>query len=406
MRPKTLDELVGQTHLFGVSGSLRSLFEQPQGFTQSVILHGPPGSGKTTIARLLAHKSVFVELNALSTGVAQVRDEIDAARTRRDTFDKHTILFIDEIHRFAKNQQEALLSAVESGVVTLIAATTEQPTVTVVRALVSRCLVFELAPLADSEILLLLNRALKSEWLPGSRVLNESAAAALVRFGAGDARRALNLLQVVAERLPAAESEIHAEHITQIAVEDVVDFDLDGDQHYNTISAFIKSIRGSDVDAAIYYLALMLSGRERVDFIGRRLLVLAAEDVGLADPQAIVIANAAYQAATQVGMPEARIPLAQATIYLALAPKSNSAYRAINAAMDDVMKNGRLKVPQHLTQALKKQYVYPHDFEPPIVSQVYLSEPRKFFQPGSQGYEETLAARWKTIRNLLGRSKD
>jgi putative ATPase len=381
------------------------LYEQPHGFTQSVILHGPPGSGKTTIARLLAHKSVFVELNALSTGVAQVRDEIEAARLRRDTFDKHTVLFIDEIHRFAKNQQEALLSAVESGVVTLIAATTEQPTVTVVKALVSRCLVFELNPLSHADILELLKRALHSEWLPGKRVLSEEASDALVRFGSGDARRALNLLQVAVSRMQATETELRVEHIQQVNNEDVVDYDLDGDYHYDTISAFIKSIRGSDADAAIYYLALMLTGHEKIEFIGRRLLILAAEDIGLADPHAIVIVNAAYQAATQVGMPEARIPLAEATIYLALAPKSNSAYRAINTAMDDITKQGRLAVPEHLKNAQAGGYNYPHDFDPPIVSQQYLREPRRFFVPGNQGYEEALGARWRQLVKLLGKSK-
>lgn len=400
MRPQSWKLVVGQEHLLGPTGALRPLISSGVIPSQSVILYGPPGTGKTTIAKLLARSAVFVELSALNVGVSTLRDEIESAKRRSETFDQRTVLFIDEIHRFAKNQQESLLAAVESGAITLIAATTEKPSTSIVRALISRCLVFELQPLSDEAIAELCDRALAGGLL-GRRVsISDTALRAVQRYASGDARKALNLLQAAFAALESSGVEIGPEEIASSGVESVFEFDRDGSFHYDTISAFIKSIRGSDVDAALEYLAVMLSGGERPEFIGRRLMILAAEDVGLADPQALEIAVAANSVAKEVGMPEARIPLAEATIYLALAPKSNSAYRAINEAMEKVGES-RLKIPPHLTHAGAREYVYPHDFDPPIVRQQYRGETTEFYKPTNNGSEAELGRRWQRILEVL-----
>lgn len=400
MRPQSWDLVVGQEHLLGPAGALRPLISTGVIPSQSVILFGPPGTGKTTIAKLLAMNAVFVELSALNVGVSTLRDEIESAKRRLETFDQRTVLFIDEIHRFAKNQQESLLAAVESGAITLIAATTEKPSTSIVRALLSRCLVFELHLLSDEDIADLCRRALGGGLLGRKVGISETALRAVQRYASGDARKALNLLQAAFSTLKPGEGEIGPEEIASSGVESVFEFDRDGSFHYDTISAFIKSIRGSDVDAALEYLAVMLSGGERPEFIGRRLMILAAEDVGLADPQALGIAVAANSAAKEVGMPEARIPLAEATIYLALAPKSNSAYRAINEAIEKVEKS-KLKIPPHLTHAGAGEYVYPHDFDPPLVRQQYRGETTEFYKPSNNGSEAELGHRWKRILEAL-----
>lgn len=405
LRPNSWDEIVGQEHLTGKNGALQGLIRNSEPPRQSIILHGPPGSGKTTIARLLARNAVFVELSALSAGVSSVRDEITAAEKRRQTFDQQTVLFIDEIHRFAKNQQESLLAAVEAGVVTLVGATTESPGASIVRALLSRCLVFELLPLQNESIVEVCVRALSSGLLGGGISISDPAYAAIARHAAGDARRALNLLQAASELLPKEATVISEVEIEATGIEKILDFDLDGNHHYDTISAFIKSVRGSDVDAALEYLALMIAGGEKPEFIGRRLMILAAEDVGLADPTALTVAVSANSVAMQVGLPEARIPLAEATIYLALAPKSNSAYKAINTAIDAVEKN-QPRIPEHLTVRGSDEYMYPHDFDPPIASQSYRIARDVYYRPGKQGFEAEMAKRLEALKALLGKAPD
>lgn len=406
LRPTNLSEVIGQDHLVAEGGALAKLLDGNGALAQSIILYGPPGCGKTTIARLVSGQAVFIELSALNSGVAELRDTIEAAAKRLLTFDQRTCLFVDELHRFAKNQQEALLAAVESGTVTLIGATTELPSVSVVRALLSRCLVFELNSLSDEAVSQICHRAIR-DFPSGRRLQFDSEALQnLVRFAAGDARKALNLLEAAVKRMHPDEVEIHQAHLDDVGTAEVLDFDLGGDFHYDTISAFIKSVRGSDVDAALEYLAVMLVGGERPEFVARRLMILAAEDVGLADPSAVSIVFAATQIAQQVGMPEARIPLAEATIYLALAPKSNSAYRAINSAMQRV-KDSRPQIPNHLTRAGSDRYVYPHDFDPPITRQQYVSPPAVVhYQPKASGFERNLVDRLAQINEILGKPKD
>lgn len=406
LRPNEWNELVGQQHLVGPRGVLTPIITRGQIPTQSIILHGPPGTGKTTIARLLASRAKFVEISALSAGVATLREEIEAAEKRLSSFDQRTVLFVDEIHRFAKNQQEALLAAVESGLITLIGATTEYPGTNIVRALLSRCLVFELYPLDDLAISEICIRAVKSGLLSGVSEITEDALTAAVRHASGDARRALNLIQAAAAQLPLGVKVIDGDAIERTGVERVLDFDRDGSYHYDTISAFIKSVRGSDVDAALGYLAVMLTGGERPEFIGRRLMILAAEDIGLADPQALPLAVAANAVATQVGMPEARIPLAEATIYLALAPKSNSAYLAIDKAIKMVSSSGPISIPGHLKSQGTSSYRYPHDFNPPIIRQAYWLSSHRFYEPTRQGSEGALDARHRQIRSILGDQVD
>ncbi len=364
----------------------------------SIILWGPPGSGKTTLARLVAqsNKAKFVELSAISAGVSQVRDVIDSARTDLHAYEKQTVLFLDEIHRFSKAQQDALLGAVESGVLTLIAATTENPSFSVIKPLISRSLVINLQPLAESEIELLLTRAITSDALLKERVFSEAAISFIAKIAGGDARRALSLLEASAN---SVDGEVQVEDVKTVSQTNLA-YDDGGDSHYDTISAFIKSVRGSDVDSALHYLARMIVGGEDPRFIARRLMILAVEDIGLADPNALVLAEAAASVVEKIGMPEGRIPLAEATIYLALAPKSNSAYLAIDQAIEQVNEGFAPAVPAPLRSTGAVGYVYPHDNPAGIVRQHY-SQAKNLFDPTERGYEKTLRERYLAIRKLL-----
>ena len=381
----------------GMTDSIRSLLESVETLVgSSLILWGPPGSGKTTLARLIANArdAEFIELAAISAGVVQVREVLAAASQRRSLYDRETALFIDEFHRFSSAQQDSLLSAVEAGAILLIAATTENPSVSVTRPLLSRSRVYELKAHDSQSLSAIITRALFVDTQLKGKGLADGAMDALIRLSGGDARIALGLLEAAAAN---SASEITAESV-DLANQTVPNFDRAGTQHYGTISAFIKSVRGSDVDAALQYLAMMISGGEDPMFIARRLVILAAEDIGMADPQALQIATAAASATALVGLPEARIPLAEAAIYLALAPKSNSAYLAINAALEEVARS-RPSIPPHLVNH-SPQYRYPHDSEQSIVSQDY-GAARHFYNPKKIGAEATLFERLAVIRRIL-----
>jgi putative ATPase len=429
MRPTSLDEVAGQRHLLRPGSPLVKLADPDGGAsgTVSVILWGPPGTGKTTLAQAIARSSGrrFVELSAVTAGVRDVREVMQDAMNQRDLYGQSTILFLDEIHRFTKAQQDALLPGVENGWVVLIAATTENPSFSVVSPLLSRSLLLTLQPLSDDDLGMLLERAVEdARGLAGRLVLTPDARDALVRLSSGDARRALTGLEAAASLAagaredgeaeePAAAPEITADHVAHAVDKALLRYDRQGDEHYDVISAFIKSIRGSDVDAAMHYLARMIEAGEDPRFIARRLVISAAEDVGLADPQALQIAVAAADAVAFIGMPEGRIPLAEATAYLATTAKSNAAYLAIDAAIADVRAGGFGRVPVHLRDGHYpgakrlghgKGYVYPHDSEIGVSRQQYLPDElrdRRYYDPKPLGAERDVQARLERIRRIL-----
>jgi len=414
MRPRALDEVVGQGHLLTEGSPLRRLIGEDAPAT-SVVLWGPPGTGKTTLAYLVAGSRRFVELSAVTAGVKDVRAVIDDSKRRIATGERETVLFIDEIHRFTRSQQDALLPAVENRWVTLIGATTENPSFSVVGPLLSRSLLLVLQPLASTDIRALLERAVASErGLGGSVTLDDAARDHIVRVAGADARKALTLLESVAQAAGNG-GEVTAELTEATMDAALVAYDKSGDHHYDVISAFIKSVRGSDVDASLHYLARMVVAGEDPRFIARRLVILAAEDIGLADPQGLVIAQAAADAVSFIGMPEGRIVLAEATAYLASAPKSNRAYRAIDAAIADVRAGKAGVVPEHLRDAHYagaerlghgKSYLYAHDAPHGVAAQPYLPETlegARYYEPTEHGFERSLTERLGTIRRLLGR---
>ena len=410
MRPRTLDELVGQDHLLGEGRPLRRLVEGSG--EASVILYGPPGTGKTTIASLIAAAmgQNFVGLSALSSGVKQVREVLDGAR-RDLARGQRTVLFIDEVHRFSKTQQDALLAAVENRTVLLVAATTENPSFSVVAPLLSRSLLLRLGSLSDADIASVLDRAVSSErGLNRSVTLEPEAREQLVVLAGGDARRALTYLEAAAE---GADGTITADVVSRSVDRAVVRYDRDGDQHYDVISAFIKSIRGSDVDAALHYLARMIEAGEDPRFIARRLVIHASEDIGMADPSALQAATAAAEAVQFIGMPEGRLPLAQATIHLATAPKSPSVIKAIDAALADVRAGKSGTVPPHLRdghyEGAKKignavGYVYPHDDQRGVVKQRYIPEEldeARYYEPTGHGAEKRIQDYAERLRGMV-----
>lgn len=409
MRPRSVAEVVGQQAALAEGSPLRALLRGEGRGAVSVVLWGPPGTGKTTLATLVSRESgrVFTELSAVTAGVKDVRAVIDEARTRLQMQQIGTVLFVDEVHRFSKSQQDALLPAVENGWVTLIAATTENPSFSVIAPLLSRSIVVTLQPLTDSDVRSLLHRAIHDErGLAGSIEVSEEALDFLVRISAGDARRGLTALDAASSSSSDAVDLAAVEAAVQHAA---VRYDKDGDQHYDVISAFIKSVRGSDPDAALHYLARMLEAGEDPRFIARRLIILASEDIGMAEPSVLQTATAAAQAVALIGMPEARIVLAQATVHAALAPKSNAVYRGIDAAIADV-RAGRIgTVPPHLRDAHYPgaaalghgtDYIYPHDVPGGIAEARYLPEvlaEASYYQPTEHGVE----ARWAEIARTL-----
>ncbi|GAA4881609.1 replication-associated recombination protein A [Pseudonocardia benzenivorans] len=417
MRPRSLDEVVGQRHLLGPGAPLRRLLEG--GAPASVLLYGPPGTGKTTLARLMARSGGgsrhFVALSALSAGVKELRAVIEDARRRLDRDGRSTVLFIDEVHRFSKTQQDALLGAVEDRLVLLVAATTENPSFSVVSPLLSRSLILQLRSLEPDELRALLRRAVvDGRGLGGSVELADDGEDALVRLAAGDARRALTALEAAADGVRSAGGHsIGLADVERAVTEVAVRYDRAGDQHYDVISAFIKSIRGSDPDAALHYLARMIVAGEDPRFIARRLMIHASEDIGLADPTALQAATAAAQVVQLVGMPEARIALAQATLHLATAPKSNAVITAIDAAMADVRAGAVGSVPPHLRDGHYSGaeklgnavgYRYPHDDADGVLAQQYPPDDlvgRDYYVPTTRGSERVLAERLPRLRRAV-----
>lgn len=383
MRPKTLDEYIGQKHLVGEGAVLRRMIDA--GRISSFILWGPPGVGKTTLARIIANRleTPFYTLSAVTSGVKDVRDVIDKARSNRFFSQQSPILFIDEIHRFSKSQQDSLLGAVETGVVTLIGATTENPSFEVIRPLLSRCQLYVLKSLEKDDLLELLHRAITTDAILKEKQVELRETDAMLRYSGGDARKLLNILELVVEADDSVPVVVTDEKVVERLQQNPLAYDKDGEMHYDIISAFIKSIRGSDPDGALYWLARMVEGGEDPAFIARRLVISASEDIGLANPNALLLANAAFDAVMKIGWPEGRIPLAEATVYLATSPKSNSAYEGINSALELVRQTGNLPVPLHLrnapTKLMKqlgygKDYKYAHAYKGNFVRQQFLPD--------------------------------
>lgn len=383
MRPKTLDDYIGQKHLVGEGAVLRKMIDA--GRISSFILWGPPGVGKTTLAQIIANRleTPFYTLSAVTSGVKDVRDVIDKARSNRFFSQQSPILFIDEIHRFSKSQQDSLLGAVETGVVTLIGATTENPSFEVIRPLLSRCQLYVLKSLEKEDLLELLRHTLERDALMKEKQVELRETDAMLRYSGGDARKLLNILELVVEADTEVPVVITDEKVVERLQQNPLAYDKDGEMHYDIISAFIKSIRGSDPDGALYWLARMVEGGEDPAFIARRLVISASEDIGLANPNALLLANAAFDTVMKIGWPEGRIPLAEATVYLATSPKSNSAYEGINTALDLVRRTGNLPVPLHLrnapTKLMKqlgygKDYKYAHAYEGHFVKQQFLPD--------------------------------
>ena len=384
MRPRSLDDYIGQKHLVGEDAVLRRMIDA--GRISSFILWGPPGVGKTTLAQIIANKleTPFYTLSAVTSGVKDVREVIEKARNGRFFNSASPILFIDEIHRFSKSQQDSLLGAVEKGVVTLIGATTENPSFEVIRPLLSRCQLYVLKPLDKEDLLHLLHHAIENDVELKKRKIELLETAAMLRFSGGDARKLLNILELVVEASPIGEDVVITDDVVVNRLQqNPLAYDKDGEMHYDIISAFIKSIRGSDPDAALYWMARMIEGGEDPQFIARRMVISASEDIGLANPNALLLANAAFDAVMKIGWPEGRIPLAECAIYLATSPKSNSTYMAIDKALDVVRKTGNQPVPLHLRNAPTKLmaelgysdgYKYSHDYPDNFVTQDFLPE--------------------------------
>ena len=413
LRPRTLDEYIGQKHLVGPGAVLRNMIEA--GRISSFILWGPPGVGKTTLAQIIAHRleTPFYTLSAVTSGVKDVREVIEKARNNRFFATASPILFIDEIHRFSKSQQDSLLGAVEQGTVTLIGATTENPSFEVIRPLLSRCQLYVLKSLGKDDLLELVDRALRQDSVLKERSVKLEETDALLRYSGGDARKLLNILELVVEACPPGEEVvINDKIVAERLQQNPLAYDKGGEMHYDIISAFIKSIRGSDPDAALYWLARMIEGGEDPSFIARRLVISASEDIGLANPNALLLANAAFDAVMKIGWPEGRIPLAEATVYLAASPKSNSAYLGINDAIQTVRRTGNLPVPLHLrnapTQLMDELgyghgYKYAHDYEGHFVEQQFLPdglEGQRLWHaqpnPAEAKLQERMVQLWKT----------
>ena len=412
LRPHTLEDYIGQQHLVGEGGVFRRFIEA--GNVPSFILWGPPGVGKTTLAKIVANalERPFYTLSAVTSGVKEVREVIESAKSQKFFSAKTPLLFIDEIHRFNKSQQDSLLGAVEQGVITLIGATTENPSFEVISPLLSRCQVYTLKPMQDADLEHLLNRALTTDVELKQRNIKVEESAALFRFAGGDARKLLNILDIITSSREG-DLVITDDLVIEVLQQNIALYDKNGEQHYDVISAFIKSVRGSDPNAAIYYLARMLAGGEEPRFIARRLVILASEDIGLANPNALLLANACFDTVHKIGMPEARITLAETTIYLATSPKSNSAYAAINEALAFVNKDTNLRpVPLHLRNAVTelmsdegygKDYKYAHDYAGNFVEQEFLPESLKgtqFYHPNTgnpteQKIAERIQMQWK-----------
>lgn len=415
MRPQSIDDYIGQKHILGEGTGLRNAIKS--GNIPSMIFWGPPGVGKTTLAQIIANTidRPFHQLSAINSGVKDIREIIQKVDSQGLFGNKNAILFIDEIHRFSKSQQDSLLGAVEKGTITLIGATTENPSFEVISALLSRCQVYTLKHHSIEELTALMQRAIDEDGFLKNKQINLKETAALFKISGGDARKLLNGLEMVISQIGGDAIEITDEVVTSVLQQNIASYDKDGEQHYDIISAFIKSIRGSDPNASLYWLARMIEGGEDPKFIARRLIISASEDIGLANPNALIMANAAFDAINKIGWPEGRIVLSQATVYLATSPKGNGSYMAINKAQALVRSTGNLPVPLHLrnapTQLMKdlgygESYQYAHDGANNFIQQEYFPDEvsgTNFFQAGSSKKEQEIA---QTIKNLWGDKYD